>query len=867
MQQKIERLQAQLGDLKGKSKDTSCVSDTRNPLFQKLESKNVELEFQVLNYARENAHLKATYKNLFDFISVSRTQTKTIITSLQNELQSTIYRNAKLRTQLFKKVSDQKDNTHDTSVNTKFAKQSIMENLPKIDETHALSKPVTSNSVSTPQESKVMKNDKVIAPGMFRIYPFKNSREEKHMSNNVSVIQICLWCVDSGCSKHMIGNLKLLINFVWKFMGTVRFGKDHVAAILGFGQFCDSDLQVVFRRNACFVRNLEGVDLLKGYRSTNLYTINLHEMDSASPICLMARASSTKKSDISFLHVFGALCYPKNDLEDIGKLGTKGDIGFFIGYSADSCAYRIYNRRTKKIMETMNVSFNELSAMAFEQRSSKPRLQGELDLLFEAMYDDYIGGQPSATTRTVPPVQEPQVRQTSTASTTIVDTAPTLTNSSSHATNIPITSHDVNELNPNAMFDEPKNVNEAMTDPTWIESMQEELLHFKRLDDSGFELTGFSDADYAGCKDTFKSTFGGAQFLGEKLVSWSLKKQDCTVLSTAEAEYVSISACCAQVLWMQTQLTDYGFHFNKIPIYCDSKSAIAISYNPVQHSRTKHIAVRYHFIKEHIEKDLKLLTKNDLKGTRTESGFKRAFATLFCQDVETFTSTMFLNMDQLDKQLDKEEFQEIGSMVAFKVLETQFQMFIESQIYLDDEYVVMTHNYFLQYTQLETPEFHDTLIQHMEYVKKSIDKRALHKREYESWVNERQMQTIEEKFDKSKALDSSLVDTESSGTESKEQDTSSRSGNDAHVDDVDIRPIYDEEPMAEVQITAEINVFAIGQQHTEQPEFNNEGEVDQNDEQCHDTCTLPAKLTNNQKTELSYQSLESENICLKKTVA
>nr|GEY65496.1 copia protein [Tanacetum cinerariifolium] len=120
--------------------------------------------------------------------------------------------------------------------------------------------------------------------------------------------------------------------------------------------------------------------------------------------------------------------------------------------------------------------------------------------------------------------------------------------------------------------------------------------------DSGFELTGFSDADYAGCKDTFKSTFDGAQFLDEKLVSWSSKKQDCTALSTVEAEYVSLSACCAQVLWMRTQLTDYGFHFNKIPIYCNSKSTIAISCNPVQYSRTKHIAVRYHFIKEHVEK-------------------------------------------------------------------------------------------------------------------------------------------------------------------------------------------------------------------------------------------------------------------------
>nr|GFC89069.1 uncharacterized mitochondrial protein AtMg00810-like [Tanacetum cinerariifolium] len=97
--------------------------------------------------------------------------------------------------------------------------------------------------------------------------------------------------------------------------------------------------------------------------------------------------------------------------------------------------------------------------------------------------------------------------------------------------------------------------------------------------DSSFKLTGFSYVDYAGCKDTFKSTSGGAQFLGKKLVSWSSKKEDCTSLSTTKSEYVSLSACCAQVLWMRTQLTDYGYHFDKILIYCDSKSAIAISCN------------------------------------------------------------------------------------------------------------------------------------------------------------------------------------------------------------------------------------------------------------------------------------------------
>ncbi|GJS24785.1 hypothetical protein Tco_0453417 [Tanacetum coccineum] len=108
----------------------------------------------------------------------------------------------------------------------------------------------------------------------------------------------------------------------------------------------------------------------------------------------------------------------------------------------------------------------------------------------------------------------------------------------------------------------------------------------------------------------------------------------------------------------------------------------------------------------------------------------------------------------------------------------------------------------------------------------------------------------------SKALDASLVIIESNGTESQEQDTSSRSGNDAHVDDADIRPIYNEEPMVEERLTRMLN-----------NESNNEGEVDQNADQCYNTHPLPAKLTNNRTIELSNQLLESKNVCLKKTVA
>ncbi|GKE50306.1 hypothetical protein Tco_1481564 [Tanacetum coccineum] len=115
--------------------------------------------------------------------------------------------------------------------------------------------------------------------------------------------------------------------------------------------------------------------------------------------------------------------------------------------------------------------------------------------------------------------------------------------------------------------------------------------------DSGFDLTAYSDVDHAGCHLDRKSTSNSVQFLGDKLVCLSSKKQNCVSISTAES-----SGCCAQVLWMRTQLTDYDFFYDKVPIYCDSKSAIAISCNPVQHTRTKHIDVRYHFIKDHVEK-------------------------------------------------------------------------------------------------------------------------------------------------------------------------------------------------------------------------------------------------------------------------
>nr|GEX22059.1 retrovirus-related Pol polyprotein from transposon TNT 1-94 [Tanacetum cinerariifolium] len=540
MQQKVKRLQTQFRDLKGKSSDTPSASNTLDPLNQKLESKIVELEFQVVNYEW-------------------------------------------------------------TSVTPHVDKPKLSAATPRSKKLHASTQ---SHSVTQPNEFNVVRHMNVIAPRMLKI----------NASQTPRVVQIYLWRVESGCSKHMTRNIKLLINFVWRFLGTVRFENDHIAAILGYGdlkwvnititmvylveglghnlfsvgQFCDVDLEIAFKRNTCFIRDLDGVDLLKGNHSTNLYTINLYDMASASPIFLMARATPTKswlwhqrlshlnfdtindlakndlvfglpkfkyvkehlypsceqgkskrashppklvlnskqwlhllhmdlcgpmrvesingkrtefknqvlkeyfdnvgithensaaktpqqngvvecknrtlveaartiKPDISYLHVFGALCYPKNDREDIDRLGAKGNIGFFIGYSANSVAYRVYNRGTRKIMETMNVTFDELSAMAFEQNSSRPRLQSmtfeqisseleltyapstitpqrpserDLDILFEPLYYEYLGGRPAEAPRAILVAPMVQNLQASTASMSFQDSAPAPTNSS-----------------------------------------------------------------------------------------------------------------------------------------------------------------------------------------------------------------------------------------------------------------------------------------------------------------------------------------------------------------------------------------------------------------------------------------------------
>nr|GEW22480.1 hypothetical protein [Tanacetum cinerariifolium] len=294
------------------------------------------------------------------------------------------------------------------------------------------------------------------------------------------VVQIVLWYLDSGCSKHMTGDRSQLINFIQKFLGTVKLGNDHVAKIIGYGDYqIGNTLEVAFRQHTCFIRNLDGVDLLTGSRGKNLYTLSLQDMMTSSPICLLSKASKTKSwlwhRRLSHLN-FGAinhlarqglvrglpklkfekdhlcsacamgkstkkthkpksedtnqeklyllhmdLCGPmcvesvngknyilvivddysrftwvkllrsKDEAPDFiikflrmiqvrlkvpvrRKLQPKANIEIFVGYAPTKKAFRIYNRRTRRIVETIHVDFDELTAMASEQSSSQPAL-------------------------------------------------------------------------------------------------------------------------------------------------------------------------------------------------------------------------------------------------------------------------------------------------------------------------------------------------------------------------------------------------------------------------------------------------------------------------------------------------------------
>nr|GEY89393.1 copia protein [Tanacetum cinerariifolium] len=230
-------------------------------------------------------------------------------------------------------------------------------------------------------------------------------------------------------------------------------------------------------------------------------------------------------------------------------------IMWLVKASSPGKGYRIYNKRTRRIMETIKVQFDEL---------------------IKPMAPVHLSTGPDPTFLTPGQISSGPIRSV------------------------------LSKI-------EPKNFKSTIIDDCWFQAMQDKIHEFDRLqmdvktaflNDTAMALTAYADADHAGCQDTRRSTSVSAQFLGDKLVSWSSKKQQSTAISKTEAKYIAMSGCCAQILWMRSQLTDYGFDFNKIPLYCDNRSAIALCCNNVQHSRSKHIDIRHHFIREKVERGM-----------------------------------------------------------------------------------------------------------------------------------------------------------------------------------------------------------------------------------------------------------------------
>nr|GFA25782.1 Gag-Pol polyprotein [Tanacetum cinerariifolium] len=410
--------------------------------------------------------------------------------------------------------------------------------------------------------------------------------------------------------------------------------------LFSVGQFCDADLEVAFWKSTCFVRDLKGNDLLIDNSGSDLYTISLQESTSSTPLCLMVKASNSSM-------VMDQLCssFELNKAKIISFKSkavpsSKGRLNLLY---MDLCGpMRVASINGKKHILVIVDDYSRYTWTLFLPDAHVPSQQ-ELDLLFGPMYDEFFNASSN------PQDKQPttNIQSTSAPATLIYVHAEESNDNQAEEDHLPddeftnplcAPAQEVDESslhnigNSNVpTFNQPQVFEYRWTKHHPLEQVRRNAsspMQTRRqlaidqilkcvcslspiqvfFDLSDGRKNGISqwsteggDADHNGCIDTRKSTSGGIQFLGDKLVSWMSKKQKCTAMSSAEAEYVALSASCAQVMWMRTQLQDYGFNYNKIPLYCDSQSAIAISCNPVHQSRTKHIHTQYHFIKEQVK--------------------------------------------------------------------------------------------------------------------------------------------------------------------------------------------------------------------------------------------------------------------------
>nr|GEW77148.1 copia protein [Tanacetum cinerariifolium] len=450
-------------------------------------------------------------------------------------------------------------------------------------------------------------------------------------SNSNSICQTC-------CSKHMTGDRSRLMNFVKKFIGTVRFRNDHFGVIMGYGdyvigdsvisrvyyveglglnlfsirQFCDSDLEVAFRKHSCYVRDTDepprverpilpaqAVQALVNSASTPSSTTI--DQDAPTPNHTIAPVDNNPFGNVFALEPHSEALssgnisstespYISQTLHHLNKWSKDHPLDNVIGNPSRPVS-------TRKQLATdalcMVISTSTRRNMPIYQMDVKTALlNGELkEEVYVSQPEGFVDpDHPTHVCR----LKKALYRLKQAPRACMVGSLMYLTAS-----------------RPDLVFAV------CMCAKYQAKPIKKHLEALKRVfrnlkgtinwglwysKDTAMALTAYADADHAGCQDTRRSTSGSAQFLGDKLVSWSSKKQKSTAISTTEAEYIVMSGCCAQILWMRSQLTDYEFDFNKIPLYCDNRSAIALCCNNVQHSRSKHIDIRHHFIREKVER-------------------------------------------------------------------------------------------------------------------------------------------------------------------------------------------------------------------------------------------------------------------------
>nr|GEW74707.1 copia protein [Tanacetum cinerariifolium] len=422
----IMKLKERIKSLSGNLKEKKIKQE-----LEEIETINIELDHRVTKLVTENEHLKQTFKQLYDSIKSSHT----------------------LKKLKGKAVVDEAITLH--PIDPELLKIDVAPLAPKLRNNRIVYYDYLKHTQEeTATLKEIVKNERLLNP----------------LNTSLDyVVQIVLWYLDSGCSKHMTGDRSQLTNFVNKFLGTVKFGNDHVAKIMGYGdykignvtisrvyfveglghnlfsvgKFCDSDLEVAFRQYTCFIRNLEGVDLLTGSRGNNLYTLSLGDIMASSHIFLLSKASKTKSwlwhrrlSHLNFVRRirtdngtefvnqtlreyyerFGishetsvtrssqqngvverrnrTLIKATRTIENLGKLQPKADIGIFIGYAPTKKAFRIYNRRpalhemTPAIISSGLVPKTTLTPFV-------PPSRNDWDLLFQMLFDELLTPPPS----------------------------------------------------------------------------------------------------------------------------------------------------------------------------------------------------------------------------------------------------------------------------------------------------------------------------------------------------------------------------------------------------------------------------------------------------------------------------------------